>query len=317
MKRKITATAAVAAALVLSASLGACEPVEGRYIDIDHFAADEIQTVTDITYGEAPALPDDSMPPGGIETLKLDLYMPKVSVDPETQRPGLLWIHGGGFKNGSKSSVADRALEWASRGYVVVAVDYRLDEDNLCDGDTGGQPVPPDEIGQCRDAIRAAQHDAQGAVRWLRSRADALDLDPGRIAATGGSAGAVTAFNLAYNSDDPGTSNDLPFPSDIQAATALSGAALPNMTDMGPGDAPVMDAHCTNDPLVDWETTEAGLEEARSHGLVAEALVWSPPDSCAPGHVHAGALLIDHGDQINLAFAQFNYRHLGLSQTED
>jgi dienelactone hydrolase len=254
------------------------------------------------------------MPAAGIEQLDLDLIMPKRSVDPETARPGMVWIHGGGFKTGSKSAATDRATEWASRGYVVVNIDYRLDQDNRCQDIQDGKTVPETEIEQCHDAILAAQHDAQAAVRWLRANAPSLDLDPAKIAVMGASAGAVTAVDLAYNADDPGDSNDLPGPSDVQAAAALSGAAYPEIADIGPGDAPVIYAHCTNDQAVDWDITAAGIDEAHANGLVADALVWSPPESCAPGEIHAVDLLIRHGPEIDLAFSQFLYRHLGLDQ---
>jgi dienelactone hydrolase len=309
--------AALAASAISSAALAGCEPGSGRYIDAGYFAAGDLTTQKDVVYGEAPALPDQNVPPGGTEQLKLDVIMPKLDVDPETRRPGLVWIHGGGFKAGSKTAGTARATEWASRGYVVVNINYRLDQDNRCQDIQDGVSVPDSEREQCFDAILAAQHDAQAAIRWLRANADALDVDPARVGVEGSSAGAVTAVNLAYDADDPGDSNDLPGPSDVQAAAALSGAAYPEIARIGPGDAPVIYAHCTNDQAVDWDITSAGIDAAHAAGLVADALVWSPPDSCATGQVHAVDLLKAHGDEIDLAFAQFLYRHLELSQTED
>ena len=169
-----------------------------------------------------------------------------------------------------------------------------------------------------------AQHDALAAVRWLRHNAAALEVDPTNIGASGSSAGAITALNLAYNSHDPGTSNDLTESSAIGGAVVLSGAAYgrldpnyPPVADIGPGDAPTLDAHCTNDQAVDWNLTQAGIDAAVAQGLVAEALVWSPPDWCAPGRIHGGDLLKDHGAVIDPDFAKFLYRHLELTQVED
>ena len=307
----------VLVAAVCVVGLVGCEPGEGRYIDIGYFDDADLVARNDVQYGAAPALPDPSMPADGIEELYLDLIMPSRSVDAETERPGLVWIHGGGFKAGSKDGATDRATEWASRGYVVVNIDYRLDQDNRCQAIQDAKTVPPDEIDQCRNAIVAAQHDAQAAVRWLRANAGDLDVDPDRIAVTGVSAGAVTAVNVAYNSHDPGDSNDLPGPSNVQVAAALSGAAYPEIAEIGAGDAPVIYAHCTNDGAVDWDVTQAGIDEAHADGLVADALVWSPPEDCAPGEIHAVDLLIRHRDEIDLAFSQFLYRHLALTQTEN
>jgi len=310
----------IAGALALATTIGAlagCEPDEGRYIDLGYFPAADLATTENVVYGEAPALPDQDMPPGGVETLLLDVVMPELDVDAETERPAILWIHGGGFKTGSKAAASRWLDEWASRGYVAIGINYRLDQDNYCQAIQDGQPVPPGEDVQCYNAIVAAQHDAQAAVRWVRANAASLDVDPDAVVAMGSSAGAVTSVNLAYNADDPGTSNDLPGPSSVVAAAALSGAAYPEIADIGPGDAPVVYAHCTNDQAVDWTVTSAGIDTARAAGLVADVLVWQPPESCAPGRVHGVSLMLDHRAEIDLAFTQFFYRHLGLSQTED
>ena len=313
MPRVLGAVAGVACV----AGLAGCEPDAGRYIDAGYFDDADLIAQNDIQYGAAPALPDPSMPADGVEELYLDLIMPRRNVDPENARPGLVWIHGGGFKAGSKSAGTDHATEWASRGYVVVNIDYRLDQDNRCQDIQDGKIVPPTEIDQCRKAIVAAQHDAQAAVRWLRATADDLDLDPTKIAVSGASAGAVTAVNVAYNSDDPGESNDRPGTSDVQAAAALSGAAYPEIAGIGAGDAPVITPTAPTTRRWTGTSPKAGIDETHADGLIADSLVWSPPDDCAPGEIHAVDLLIRHEAEIDLAFSQFFSRHLALTQTED
>jgi dienelactone hydrolase len=314
MRRLIAGAGALAATIGLVAG---CAPNSGRYIDLGYFASADLVTTENVVYGEAPALPDQSMPPGGVETLLLDVVMPRLDADAETARPAILWIHGGGFRAGSKASARRWLNEWASRGYVAIGINYRLDQDNYCQAIQDGQPFPPGEDVQCYNAIFAAQHDAQAAVRWVRANAAVLDVDPADIVAMGSSAGAVTSVNLAYNSHDPGTSNDLPGPSTVVAAAALSGAAYPEIADIGPGDAPVSYAHCTNDQAVDWTITSAGIDAARAQGLVADVLVWEPPEWCSSGRIHGVDLMTDHRAEIDLAFTQFFYRHMGLSQTEN
>ncbi len=96
--------------------------------------------------------------------LVLDLYRPAG----EGRRPGLVFVHGGGWRAGSREHFAWHAEEAARLGYVAVSIDYRLID----------QALWP-----------AALDDCQRAVRWLRSRADELGLDPDRVGAYGSSAG--------------------------------------------------------------------------------------------------------------------------------
>jgi hypothetical protein len=51
--------------------------------------------------------------------------------------------------------------------------------------------------------------------------------------------------------------------------------------------------------------------------LFGDALVWDPPSGVLPTGVHGVDLMADHRAEIDLAFTQFFYRHMGLSQTED
>src|SRR4051812_15939637 len=56
--------------------------------------------------------------------LRLDLYR-----SPRTPAQGaraIVWVHGGGFYEGSRTEVASYATEFARRGFISLAVDYRL-----------------------------------------------------------------------------------------------------------------------------------------------------------------------------------------------
>lgn len=107
------------------------------------------------------------------EALLLDLYLP--AVDRSRLRPGIVFIHGGGWSGGDKSEFADKAKEMAGRGYVAISVNYRL--------------AP-------KFKYPAAVDDVQLAVRWLKSRSADLHLDPDRIGAMGASAGGHLAAML-------------------------------------------------------------------------------------------------------------------------
>jgi arylsulfatase len=100
--------------------------------------------------------------------LLLDLYLP---VKPPAQPlPVVLWIHGGGWKSGTKENCP---LVWlAAEGHAVVSLNYRLSW-------LARWPAQLD--------------DARQALRWLRTNAAKFNLDPERIVVAGGSSGANLA----------------------------------------------------------------------------------------------------------------------------
>ncbi|CAN5824840.1 hypothetical protein BH24BAC1_BH24BAC1_08110 [soil metagenome] len=96
--------------------------------------------------------------------------------------PGVLLVHGGGWRSGDKSQQWPLAQQLAARGYVAVAVEYRLSLE---------APYP------------AALHDLKAAVRWMRAHSSALQLDPTKIAALGVSAGGQLAALLGTTNGQP------------------------------------------------------------------------------------------------------------------
>ena len=96
----------------------------------------------------------------------------------DAKAPAILLFHGGGFRSGSPSQFNDQAAHFASRGLVAMTITYRLTRD---------EGVTTD------DCIE----DAKSAMRWARAHADELGIDPGRIAAGGGSAGGFLSVATA------------------------------------------------------------------------------------------------------------------------
>ncbi|MFB0555899.1 MAG: alpha/beta hydrolase fold domain-containing protein [Phycisphaerae bacterium] len=106
----------------------------------------------------------------GDRKLLLDLYLPPKGPAP---LPVIVWVHGGGWRSGSKGS-AGRARPMLNRGYAVVDVGYRL----------SGEAIFPAQVEDCK-----------AAVRWVRANAAKYSLDPDRIGAWGSSAGGhLVAF---------------------------------------------------------------------------------------------------------------------------
>ncbi len=118
--------------------------------------------------------------------------------------PVLVSIHGGAFRHGDKS-VNDGVLrECLASGISVVAITYRFSD----------------------QAIAPAQHmDAARAIQFIRHKATDWRLDPGRIAATGGSAGAGMSLWLGFHDDLADPDNEDPV---LQQSTRLTCMAVNN-----------------------------------------------------------------------------------------
>jgi dienelactone hydrolase len=241
--------------LVAAALLAGCTvpkpPGDGplRYRDI---VFNGVTKSADLQYGTAPDLQ------GNPVALKLDLYQP--TGDTVRPRPVIIWVHGGGFSAGDKSDGTDWATAFARRGYVAVSLGYRL----LATGPCGGTGPVPD---YCYTAAYAAQHDAQAAIRWLRTNAGFLGVDPSRIAMAGESAGAVTSLLVGWRKDDPGTSGNPGPPSDIRAAVSVAGG-LPRNDFITDDDSPALFFHGTADPTVPFAWATSNVTAMVDHHLV-------------------------------------------------
>lgn len=127
--------------------------------------------------------------------------------DPSEPLPGLVLIHGGGFVAGSPSAMYDLCEQAADRGFVAMAIEYRLLPDYT---------------------YPAQVEDADAAVEWLReaSQAELYDIDPDRIGVLGSSAGAIVASYMGVVGEGPLTEGTR-----VGAVVALS--PVTDMTDAG------------------------------------------------------------------------------------
>ena len=212
-----------------------------RYVD--HVFSD-VTVTSDIVYGQADFDLDVDGPDDvtDVRDLHLDLYEP--TGDTETARPLIVWIHGGGFSGGSKTTggSAEFATDWAKRGYVAVSIQYRLGPESV---DMGNLAAPEGFI-----PIVAAYTDARMAIAWLRAHALELGINPEVVVATGYSAGGVTADNLAYLGDlttGVGTDAD---PGHVDAIVPIAGATLPQFVQAG--EPPALMHHGDQDTRVPY-----------------------------------------------------------------
>lgn len=142
------------------------------------------------------------------ERNKLDLWIAKS----DTPTPLVVFIHGGGFVNGSKAGANSEMINGClAAGVSFMAINYRFRD-----------TAPIQDI--LRDCARS--------IQFVRSRAKDYNIDPRRIASYGGSAGAGTSLWLAFHPDlaDPRNSDPvLRRSSRVAAAGALNTQATYNL----------------------------------------------------------------------------------------
>lgn len=116
--------------------------------------------------------------PAGLNSL--DVYMPPADDDGDcSERPLVVWIHGGGWTAGDKTDDIEHKVRlFNDAGFVLASINYRL---------TDPESDPP-----------APQHpvhdqDSADAVAWLIDNGERLGVDPGRVAVLGHSAGGGIA----------------------------------------------------------------------------------------------------------------------------
>jgi acetyl esterase/lipase len=150
---------------VVSSPIFAQEPKAKSKADV---LPENVTVERDVEYAKA-----------GDYSLKLDIYKPKVWSAPG--RPCVVWIHGGGWQGGNKSS-GERLLAplVATGNYVGVSVGYRLT-------DVASWP--------------AQIHDCKAAIRYIRASKSQLGIDADKIGVWGGSAGGHLVSLLGTSGD--------------------------------------------------------------------------------------------------------------------
>ena len=146
-----------------------------------HFAlaASALQFASLLTVGAEP--PPPTTPADAREyvyktvngtAVALDVFSPQV-LDVAKPRPVLIYFHGGGWTSGDKGYTYQFSRYFARRGLVVATVNYRF----MTQGATGIEGTKA-----------FCLLDAKSAIRWVRSHAKELGVDPNRVILGGSSA---------------------------------------------------------------------------------------------------------------------------------
>jgi acetyl esterase/lipase len=125
--------------------------------------------------------------------LLMDVFTPQPS---RAVAPGVIVVHGGGWRGGTRTEFSGLARHLAGLGYVVASIDYRL---------VPSSPFP------------AARDDVTAAVAALHAHALEIGLDTNRLALIGRSAGAQLVLLAAYTLRDPAVKGVVSFygPTDL------------------------------------------------------------------------------------------------------
>jgi acetyl esterase/lipase len=228
---------------------------------------------------------------------KLDVYARRnpgaTTAQPGPPSPVVVFIHGGGWVQGTKEGSVLQAMTFLSMGYSMVNVEYRL----------AGVSLAPAAIEDCRCALR-----------WVVTHAKDYNFDPNRIVIAGPSAGGHLALTTGmipasagfdrtcYTTNEPKVAaivdlfgitdvadllegpNKMPFPESWpytvqwvgnQPNRAEIAKAASPLTYVRAGVPPVIMVHGDADPLVPY-THSVRLNEALQKANVPHELVTIP-----------------------------------------
>ncbi|HYC61975.1 MAG TPA: alpha/beta fold hydrolase [Thermoanaerobaculia bacterium] len=101
--------------------------------------------------------------------LRMHVLLPRNGA---TSRPAIMFIHGGGWTEGTRERGLPSLIHFVRKGYVAASIEYRL----------SGEAIFPAQI-----------EDVRAAIEYLRSHANEFGIDPHRVAVWGQSAGGHLA----------------------------------------------------------------------------------------------------------------------------
>lgn len=244
--------------------------------------------------------------PAGFRPLHLDLHLPEA----EGPFPVVLWVHGGGWQEGSRTGMPETVEPFGfherflARGYAVADVDYRL---------YGEAPYPAQLL------------DVQSAVRWLRHHATELRLDTSRFATLGESAGGhlaamaglagdgATAIQAVVNwygatdlldvrdDEERFSSPALLLGGPIAERRELAAWASP-LHRVHPAAPPFLNMHGTDDDVVRFEQSVRMAEALRGHGVRCDLYPVAGAGHCFAGHDDIGGLIEASADFLDDVF---------------
>jgi acetyl esterase/lipase len=173
----------------------------------------------------------------------------------------IVWVHGGGWRFGGRRAAPDLARFFASRGFAMAAIEYRLTN---------------------RAIFPAQIEDLRTAIRWLRSTAGQYGLDGNRIGLWGASAGGHLSALAALAPDGLFDRDGMPYADQPAAVQAV-------VEGYGPIDFLQLDAHRPPDGTVSEDPENLrmprGLRSVDARSF--ESMLLGAPIETCPERVQA------------------------------
>ena len=210
--------------------------------------------------------------------LHLHIFRP---VKQKENAPAIVFFFGGGWNHGTPGQFEQQCRYLASRGMVAMTAEYRIRNMH-------------------GTRAKACVEDGKSAVRWIRTNAKKLGVNPNRIAAGGGSAGGHVAActgvvkgfeakgenskissipNAMVLFNPPCVLASIPGRNDYLRAQAVAGMTtrmgvapeqLSPWHNVAKGQSPTLVLHGEADPTVPFWTSKVFVEKMRKAGNHAE-----------------------------------------------
>jgi len=247
------------------------EPINEEMPLVKKAATYHVNLVKGIRYADALSHDDWNSSSAKVLSLKLDAYIPENSL---VNRPTFVLIHGGGLDIGTRTNanIVNMAHYFASRGWVVFSLDYRLKSAK------GSVPAAWKRYTSNEDALKIypANRDVKAAIRWLYANAETYHINTDFISVGGGSAGAFLSVSLGaaeaedYTKElsiieDPSlATTNLNQPARVHTIIDFWGGdsyiktleRVYGMQRFDSNDAPILIVHGTNDTVVQFNAAE-------------------------------------------------------------
>ena len=188
---------------------------------------------------------------------RFDFY--QASEDNSLARPLIIWMHGGGFKFGSKRAKGIRSWtrSFAQRGYACAGINYRLSKKN-----------PIRNFKALVKGCYEASQDVKQAVGYFKKNHSQYRIDTNKIILAGNSAGAIIALQAVYGTDSGllALLNDEAFdkPSGVERRVNIAGiinfwGAMFNTNWLMNAKVPIVSAHGDRDRIVAYKHKETPM----------------------------------------------------------